>query len=184
MSSQPARSYLVIAAAIVIAAFLISISVFVAVGGAKTTTITTASITTTTITTVILSSTSTESAQSSHNTTVGYDFYYSIDINYSGSWNLAYWGQDGNVTQNNAVYCNECYGGVMHYNVSGNRTGSGNYSTGIGTYGLGNMENVLCVEAAILNAPSGTLTLTVASTTGIATAPINPTVEVCATFGV
>jgi hypothetical protein len=67
----------------------------------------------------------------------------------------------------------------MHYNVSGNRTGSGNYSTGIGTYGPGNVENVLCVEAAILNAPSGTLTLTVASTTGIATASTNPTVEVC-----
>ena len=47
MSSQPLRSYLVIAAAIVIAGVLISASLFVAIGGAKTTT----STTTTTVTT-------------------------------------------------------------------------------------------------------------------------------------
>jgi hypothetical protein len=72
----------------------------------------------------------------------------------------------------------------MQYNVYGNLTGSGNYQTEITTYGVGYVENVLCVDAAILNAPTGTLTLTVVGTTGIATAPINPTVEVCATYGV
>ena len=51
MSSQPVRSYLVIAAAIVIAGVLISASLFIAIGGAKTTTITTTSTTTTTVTT-------------------------------------------------------------------------------------------------------------------------------------
>jgi len=50
LSSQPVRSYLVIAAAIVIAGVLISASVFVAVGGAKTTTTTLTSMTTVTIT--------------------------------------------------------------------------------------------------------------------------------------
>ena len=112
------------------------------------------------------------------------DFYYQVSVNYSGSWNLAYWGQNGTLTQNNAVYCNECYGGIMQYNVYGNLTGSGNYQTEITTYGADYMENVLCVDAAILNANTGTLTLTVLGKTGTATAAISPTVEVCVTYAV
>lgn len=111
-------------------------------------------------------------------------FHYQVSVNYSGSWNLAYWGQNGTLSQNTTVYCNECYGGTMQYNVHGNLTGSGYYQTEITTYRLGYAENVMCVEGAILNANAGTLTLTVAGKTVNATAPINPTIEVCITYGV
>ena len=50
MSSQPVQSYLVIAAAIVIAGVLISASLFVAIGGTKTTTVTSTVTTTSTAT--------------------------------------------------------------------------------------------------------------------------------------
>jgi hypothetical protein len=186
--------FTVIASAIVIAGLLIAASLFVAVGGAKTITVTktvtTTSLSTlTTMTTATLSATNSESitsesTQTSLDTNFTTNFYYQVSVNYSGSWNLAYWGQNGTLTQNNAVYCNECYGGVMQYNVYGNLTGSGNYQTEITTYGVGYVENVLCIDAAILNANTGTLTLTVLGKTGIATALINPSVEVCVTYAV
>jgi hypothetical protein len=71
----------------------------------------------------------------------------------------------------------------MQYNVYGGQTGSGNYQTEITTYGVGFVENVLCVDAAMVNAGTGNLTLTVVGKTGIATA-VNPTVEVCVTYAV
>jgi len=158
----------------------------------------TASVSTTTLTATTLPasscgpfgcdiSTTTFEGGTALDTTFTTKFYYQISINYSGSWNLAYWGQNGTLetgSQSNSVYCNDCYGGVLQYNVYGGMTGSGNYHTELVTYGVGYVENVLCVDAAILNANTGTLTLTVAVKTGIATAAISPTVEVCFTFGV
>ena len=59
MSGQANPSYVVIAAAIVIAGVLISASLFVAIGGAKTTTISTTATATTTSTTTVTDVTTT-----------------------------------------------------------------------------------------------------------------------------
>ena len=94
-------------------------------------------------------------------------FYYSISINYSGSWNLAYWGQNGTAANN----------------VKGNLTGSGNYETTIVTYGVGFVENHFCAQATKLDSQNLTLTLGVVGKTNSTTAS-NPSTKVCVTFAV
>jgi hypothetical protein len=112
-------------------------------------------------------------------------FYYDISISYNGSWSLMYWGQNGTFTNNETVYCNQCYGNEMSYNVVGNLTGSGNYSYTVTTYGIGYTENNLCVNATKLGdlQQNKVLTLRIIQNTGN-TSGSNPTVEVCATQAV
>jgi hypothetical protein len=109
----------------------------------------------------------------SFDTTFTTNFYYPISINYSGSWNLVYWGTSGTATQ---------------YNVRGNLNGSGNYETTIVTYGVGYVENTLCAKATKLDSQSNlTLTLTIGNgpdSSVNSTTASNPSAEVCATYGV
>ncbi len=120
-----------------------------------------------------ITSTTSESYQTSLDTTFTTNFYYPISINYSGSWNLVYWGTNGTVTQYN----------FTHYNVKGNLTGSGNYETTITTYGVGYVENTLCAKATKLDSRNLTLALTVLTQTNSTTGS-NPSAEVCATMAV
>ncbi len=124
-----------------------------------------------------------ESSQTSSPTAFTTYFDFPVSVNYSGAWNLAYWGQNGTASQGYQVYCNACYGGTTRYNVYGSLSGSGEYQMDVTTYGLGYVENTLCVEAAILGAATGNLTLTVLGEAGTATS-LNPTAEVCATLAV
>ena len=116
-------------------------------------------------------------------------FYYNIAINYSGSWRLVYWAQNGTVTQQNSkgnlTYGNKLTGHTwMLYNVVGNQTGSGNHETTIVTYGVGYVENTLCAKATKLDTHNDlTLTLGLVEQ-GNSTTASNPSAEVCATFGV
>jgi hypothetical protein len=129
-------------------------------------------------------STTSESTQTSLDTTFTTYFHYPISINYSGSWNLVYWGENGTVPQNSSTIPGRNPAYVpWQYNVKGNLTGSGNYRTAITTYGVGYVENMLCAKATKLDSQSLTLTLTVVGTTNSTTAS-NPSAEVCVTYGV
>lgn len=114
-----------------------------------------------------------ESSETALGTTFTTNFYFSISINYSGSWNLVYWGTNGTVSQYN----------YTNYNVKGNLNGSGYYDTTIVTYGVGYVENTLCANAIKLDSQNLTLTLTVL-TTANSTVASNPSVEACGTYGV
>jgi len=112
------------------------------------------------------------------NTTFTTDLYYPITINYSGSWNLSYWGQNGTYGLKEKTIP----GTTWQYDVKGNLNGSGNYVTTIVTYGVGYMEDTLCANATKLNSQSNlTLTLTVLGQSNSTTA-LNPSAEVCATY--
>jgi hypothetical protein len=115
------------------------------------------------------------SAPSSFNTISrgNYYFQYPISINYSGSWNLVYWGTNGTITPYN----------YTHYNVSGNLNGSGNYERTVATYGVGYVENTFCAKATKLDSQSLILTLTVVDKSNSTNAS-NPSAEVCFTFAV
>lgn len=63
----------------------------------------------------------------------------------------------------------------------GDLNGSGDYKTTITTYGVGYVENVLCVKATRLGSQSLTLILTVVGTTNSTTAS-NPSAEVCSVY--
>jgi len=120
------------------------------------------------------------SSETSFNTTFTTNFYYPISINYSGSWNLVYWGENGTVPQNSSTIPGHP---LWQYNVKGNLNSSGNYETTITTYGVGYVENMLCAKATKLGSQSLTLTLTVVGTTNSTTAS-NPSTEVCVTWAV
>jgi hypothetical protein len=118
--------------------------------------------------------TTSESSQTSLDTTFITHFYYNIVINYSGSWNLVYWGTNGTITPSN----------YTNYNVKGNLCGTGNYEATIVTYGVGYVENTLCARATKLDSHNGlTLTLGLVERSNSTTAS-DPSAEVCATFAV
>lgn len=125
--------------------------------------------TTVTITTTVYSSLTTSvNSQTSIDTTFTTNFYWYISINYSGSWNLVYWGYNGTAT---------------NYNVKGSLNGSGNYQTTVVTYGVGYVENTLCAKATKLDSRNLALNLTVLGNTNSTTAS-NPSAEVCGTYAV
>ena len=116
--------------------------------------------------------------QTSSDTTFTTNFNFWITVNYSGSWRLDYWGQDGLVTQYNE----------SNYNVKGNLAGSGNYTFQVGTYGVGYADNILCANATKLDAQNNlTLTLSIFPPywdgTGNTTTS-DPTATACGMYGV
>ncbi|MGI0078576.1 MAG: hypothetical protein ACRECH_03035 [Nitrososphaerales archaeon] len=107
-------------------------------------------------------------SQTSFDNTFTWNFPFPISVNYSGSWMLTYWAENGTATQNN---------------VKGNISASGNYMTTVTIYGVGYVEKTLCANATKLDSKQNvSLTLTVLTTdfTNSTTAS-NPSVEVCAT---
>jgi hypothetical protein len=120
------------------------------------------------------------SSTPSLNTNFVTDFYYPISINYSGSWNLAYWGTNGTQNSNITIPGCACPTG---YNFEGNLNGSGNYEKTVTTYGVGYVENTFCAKATRLGSQSLTLTLSVVGKTN-STTTSNPSAEVCVTFAV
>lgn len=102
-------------------------------------------------------------------------FSYGITIIYNGSWSLVYWDWGGF--------------GYSPYNPSvdntyGNRTGSGNYSFYVYTYGVGYNANTLCANATKLNPQSNLmLTLEIAVTSGNTTTS-DPTATACMSYGI
>jgi len=71
--------------------------------------------------------TSSKSSCGASDTTFTTDFYYSVSINYSGLWNLAYWSTNGTITPDNYTHCI----------VKGNLNGSGDYEKTVVTHGVG-----------------------------------------------
>jgi hypothetical protein len=121
---------------------------------------------------------------SSFNTTFTTYFHYQISVNYSGPWNLVYWGENGTVPQNSSTIPGRNPSYVpWQYNVKGNLTGSGNYETTITTYGVGYVENMLCAQATKLGSQNLTLTLAIVGKTN-STTDSKPSAEVCVTFAV
>lgn len=122
------------------------------------------------------------SSQTSVNTTFATNFSWYISVNYSGSWNLVYWGQNGTYgSQENLIPGQTTY----TYNVKGDLNGSGNTMTTVVTYGAGYVENTLCAQATRLDSRGLTLTLTVLGPPhNDSTTASNPSVEVCATYAV
>ena len=107
----------------------------------------------------------TNQTSTSTNSAVATPFYYSISINYTGSWKLVYSGQNG--TQD----------------FQGNKSGSGYFNTTIVTYGVGYVENKLCATAMKLDSQNITLTLRVVGQSS-STTPSDPSTTVCWTQAV
>jgi len=165
----------------VVVAFLLIVAIVVGAGagylfdsyGQRTNAPSTATILTTTGPTVtICGPFGCDVSSTTINETFTTNFYYRISINYSGSWNLVYWGTNGTLTPSN----------FTDYNVKGNLSGSGDYKTTIVTYGVGYVENTLCTKATRMSQQS-TLTLTVLEQSNSTTAS-DPSAEVCVTYGV
>jgi hypothetical protein len=117
---------------------------------------------------------------SSFNNTFTTYFHYPISINYSGSWNLVYWEENGSTTPNN----NDTIPGTLaHYTFKGNLNGAGNYESTITTYGVGYVENTFCANATELDSQSLALTLTVLGRTN-STTTSNPSTRVCVVYAV
>jgi hypothetical protein len=172
------RNEVVAASVILLVIASAGVGYFVGTSSERTTT----SVSTTTLTTTYcgpfgcdISTTTVKSGQTSLDTTFTTNLYYQISINYSGSWNLVYWGTNGTITPSN----------FTNYNVKGNLNGSGNYETTIVTYTVGYGENTLCAKATRLDSQP-TLTLTMLNSPHFTnnTTASNPSAEVCATFGV
>jgi len=126
-------------------------------------------------------STTSGNSQTSLVTTFITHFHYDIVINYSGSWNLEYWGQNGTLSGSGHTMPGRP---LMQYNIMGRLNGSGDYRTTITTYGVGYVENTLCAEATKLDSRNGlTLTLVVVEQ-GNSTTSTDPSAEMCATFAV
>ena len=127
------------------------------------------------------SNSTSSTSETSLNTNITNHLYYSVSINYSGSWNLVYWGENGTVPQNSSTIPGQPQ---WQYNVKGDLNGSGNYEAKITTYGVGYGANALCAKATKLDSQNLTLTLTVLTQQlTSSTTPSNPSVEVCATYG-
>jgi hypothetical protein len=118
-------------------------------------------------------SSSIESTSSSFVTTFSERFSYPIAINYSGSWKIVYFGQNGTVTENNAT----------QNNVMGNLNGSGDYQTVIVLLEVNNPgERTLCVNATKLDSSLNNLTLAVLYQIRSTTAPYG-SVKACGIIG-
>jgi hypothetical protein len=146
LSGQPTRSYLTIAAAIILAGVLISASLFVAVGGAKTsiTTTTEMSVSTTTVT-------DTCSVASGFPPDVIFSF--NVWVNYHGPWNATL-----NAYSGPALDFTQCY------------TGSGTGFVHLNNWNP-NGSALLQVSAQKMDGSSGNLTLTVNGGTNSTVAP-------------
>ena len=133
---------------------------------------------------------STYQTSTASDTTFTTNFFYWITINYSGSWNLVYWGWSGTLNRSYS-----CAGSIQNFclmpynstqdNVYGNLNGSGDYSHLVGTYGIGVVENNFCANGTKLDSSQNnlTLTLSVVNTNSNTTAS-DPTAVACATYGV
>jgi len=102
LSSQPVRSYLVIAAAIVIAGVLISASLFVAIGR-PTETLTSTDVQPSTIT---ATATVTDDCSQAGNALPGLHFPFFVSVSYSGPWNATL-----TAYSNSAPAFTQCYAG-------------------------------------------------------------------------
>jgi hypothetical protein len=147
LSSQSSRGYLVIASALVIAGLLISASLFLAVGGAKT-------VTTTTTETSVSTSTLTEACSAAGSAPgTNLIFRFEVVVNYSGPWNATLTAFSGP----GAVFM-QCY-----------------FGNGTGLIGLNdwnpNGSATLQVIAHKMDGSSSNLTLTVNSETSSTVAP-------------
>ena len=96
-----------------------------------------------------------------NNTSVGATFDYPVSINYTGSWNLVY--------------------SVEYGNISGNLNGSGNHEIWIKFDVTGYVQYTLCANATKLDSSQDNLTLMVLTTTKSTTAS---STEVCSTMAV
>ena len=77
-----------------------------------------------------------------------YGYTFSVSVNYTGPWRLAYTGQT-NVGEPNPA------------NVTGSWTGSGYYSTQVTLGGLNNRMLTLCAQAQKLDGSDSTLFLSI-----------------------
>jgi hypothetical protein len=106
------------------------------------------------------------SSQTSFDTTFTWNFPFLISVNYSGSWSLVYWGENGTATQSS---------------VTGHLSGSENHQITITLFGVGYIERTLCADATKLNPQSNlNLTLTIVRQSR-STSASNPSARVCAT---
>jgi hypothetical protein len=122
----------------------------------------------------------TKTITTTFDTTFTTRFYYPLSINYSGSWNLVYWGTNG--TQNGNATIPGC-GCLAGYNFKGNLNGSGAYDRTVATFGVGYVENTFCAKATKLDSQSQKLTLTVVGKTNSTTVS-DSSAEVCTVFAV
>lgn len=103
----------------------------------------------------------------SQNTTYSassWSYSFSLDINYSGSWHLAYWGVSGTVSLDNVT--------------GDNLNGTGNYENTITLHGMENTMSELCASATKLSSDNVTLELAVSAFTN-STSTSNKSAEVC-----
>jgi hypothetical protein len=146
VSRQPTRSYLAIAGAIVIAGALISASLFVVLGGAKTSTITTTEISVSTIMSTNVCSSVPSISPNLHHA-------FEVEVNYSGPWNATLTAYSGP-----AAVFTQCYVG-----------------NGMGFMWLSdwnpNGSALLQVSAQKADGNSGNLELTINGETNSTTAP-------------
>ncbi len=139
----------------------------------------------------VLSTTNqTTATSSSIDTTFTTYFTYWININYSGSWNLVYWGWSGTLNGSYSCassiqrFCLMPYNPTLD-NVYGNLNGSGDYSHPVVTYGIGYVENNFCANATKLDSSQNNLMLTLTVLNSISnTTTSNPTASACGTYGV
>jgi len=113
-------------------------------------------------TTTSTSSVSTTTTSMPTNTTFVEPFYYPISINYTGSWNLVYWGQNGTYGTHDGTHESTISvgGDTVGYNFKRSLNGSGNWQATITTYAVGYEQETLCAKATKLD-PQGTLTLAI-----------------------
>ena len=152
MSGQPTRSYLAIAAAIVVAGLLISASLFIAVGQVKTTTITKTSISTTTI----ASSCSTASSLSP-----SLHFAFDVSVNHSGPWNATLTAYSGPGTVFTQCYTGDGMGFIELNDWNPNGTASLEVLAQKADVGSGNLSLTVNAETNSTIAPYGSVSVSV-----------------------
>ena len=142
------HSYLAIPIAIVIAGVLISASLFVAFGGAKTTTTTAVSVTTTTMT---------QSCSAASNLSPSLHFAFDVTVNYSGPWNATLTAYSAPFGSTSAIFT-QCYiGSGAGYVVLNDWSPNG--------------TTLLEVSAHKMDGDSGNLTLSVNAASNYTAAP-------------
>ena len=107
--------------------------------------------------------------QNANTARVGGSFYFSISINYSGSWNLVISGM--NLT------------GGQNLNFTRSLNGSGHYEKTVITELSGYAEDTVCTKATKLDSQNLTLTLNVNGQTNSTTSS-NPSTMICQTWAV
>ena len=130
---------------------------------------------------------------STFNTTFVEPFYYPISINYTGSWNLVYWGQNGTYGTHETTISVGGY--AVLYDFKRSLNGSGNWQATMTTYAVGYEQETLCAQATKLDSQDLTLTLAIGGPpynahvigglpTINSTTASDPSAEVCYTIAV